>query len=44
MVVGKPVLGENHSGFAAIVSIVGIGILGRFNTTLRKTKAERREA
>jgi hypothetical protein len=44
MVVGEPVLGEIHSGIAAMVSIVGISIIGRFNTTLRKTKAERREA
>ena len=28
MVVGESVLGENHSGIAAVIGIVGIGIIG----------------
>ena len=44
MVVGESVLGENHSGIAAVVGIVGIGIIGSFTTTLRRAKAKRREA
>jgi hypothetical protein len=44
MVVGESVLGENHSGIATVVGIVGIGIIGSFNTALRRAKAKRREA
>jgi len=44
MVVGESVLGENHSGIATVVGIVGIGIIETFNTKCRKTKARRREA
>lgn len=44
MVVGESVLGENHSGIAALVGIVGIGIIGSFTTTLRRAKTKRREA
>jgi hypothetical protein len=28
MVAGESVLGENHSGIAAVVGIVGIGLIG----------------
>ena len=28
MVVGESILGENHSGIAAVIGIVGIGIIG----------------
>lgn len=36
------VLGEETTGIARVLGIVGIGIIGTFNTTLRK--AVRREA
>ena len=28
MVAGEPVLGENHTGIATVVGIVGIGLIG----------------
>jgi hypothetical protein len=44
MVAGESVLGENHSGTATVVGIVGIGIIGSFTVTLRQAKAKRRDA
>jgi hypothetical protein len=44
MVVGESILGESHTGIAAVIGIVGICIIGSFNTTLRRTKAKRRKA
>ena len=41
MVVGESVLGENHSGIAALVGIIGIGLIGTFNTTMRRGASER---
>lgn len=43
MVAGESILGENHSGIAAVVGIVGIGIIGLFTTTLSWVKAKRRD-
>lgn len=28
MVAGEPVLGENHTGIATVVGIIGIGLIG----------------
>jgi Na+/melibiose symporter-like transporter len=44
MVAGESVLGENHSGIAAVVGIVGIGIIGLFTTTLTWAKVKERDA
>ena len=44
MVVGESVLGGNHSGIATVVGIIGIGIIGTFNTKLMRARAKRREA
>jgi len=44
MVAGESVLGENHSGVAAVVGIVGIGIMGIFTTTFTRAKAKRSDA
>lgn len=41
---GEPILGENHTGIATVIGIVGIGIIGTFNTTLTLGKAKRRKA
>ena len=30
MVVGEPILGENHTGIATIVGIIGIGLISTF--------------
>ncbi len=43
MAAGEGIFGENHSGVAAVVGIVGIGIIGTSNTTLVSRKAERKE-
>jgi hypothetical protein len=34
MVVGEPILGEDHSGIAAVIGIVGIGLIGTSGVTL----------
>nr|MDO8134538.1 hypothetical protein [Candidatus Njordarchaeum guaymaensis] len=39
MVVGESILGESHTGIEVMIGIVGICIIGSFNTTLRRTKA-----
>ena len=33
MVAGESVLGENHTGIAAVIGIVGIGLIGLFGAT-----------
>ena len=38
MIVGEPILGENHTGIAAIVGIVGIGLISTFTTKSRLKK------
>lgn len=34
MVAGEAILGENHAGIAAVVGIVGIGIMGLYTQIL----------
>jgi hypothetical protein len=43
MVAGESVLGESHTGIAAVVGIVGIGIIGSTTSMFFWTKARRRE-
>jgi hypothetical protein len=43
MVTGGALFGENHTGIAAVVGIVGIGIIGSTASMLFWTKARRRE-
>lgn len=42
------ILGENTTGIATVIGIIGIGIIGTFNTIwipqLKSEKAERRES
>ena len=39
MVWGDPILGENHTGIATIIGIIGIGIIGIGIITSSKTPA-----
>jgi hypothetical protein len=43
MIAGESILGESHTGIASLIGIVGIGIIGSFDTSLKRTKAERRK-
>lgn len=45
MVIGEGILGENHGSIAAVIGIVGIGVIGTFNETkkLRTAKETRKE-
>ena len=38
MVWGDPILGENHTGIATMIGIVGIGIITSSNAYARKRK------
>jgi hypothetical protein len=38
MVWGDPILGENHTGFATMVGIIGIGIITSSNSYARKRR------
>jgi len=40
MAFGEGILGENHTGIATIVGIVGIGILGTFAATSSKRSSK----
>jgi len=31
---GAPILGENHTGIATVIGIIGIGIISTYNKTL----------
>jgi hypothetical protein len=44
MVAGQSILGERHTGIASLIGIIGICIIGSFDTSLKRTKAERRKA
>jgi hypothetical protein len=41
MAFGAGLLGENHTGIAAVIGIVGIGILGTFAVTFAATSSKR---
>ena len=45
MVVGEGILGENHTGIATVIGIVGIGLIGTFTSTsgLRNAKKSQKE-
>ena len=40
MAFGEGLLGENHTGIAAIIGIVGIGIVGTFAATSSKRSSK----
>jgi hypothetical protein len=40
MAFGKGLLGENHTGIATVIGIVGIGIIGTFAATSSKRSSE----
>ena len=44
MVAGQSILGESHTGIASLIGIIGICTIGAFDTSLKRTKAERRKA
>jgi FtsH-binding integral membrane protein len=41
MVFGEGLLGETHTGIAAVIGIVGIGIVGTFAATFAATSSKR---
>ena len=41
MAFGEGLLGENHTGIATVIGIVGIGILGTFATTFAAISSKR---
>jgi hypothetical protein len=41
MAFGEGLLGENHSGIATVIGIVGIGIIGTFAATFTATSSKR---
>lgn len=41
---GEEILGENHSGIAAVIGIVGIGIISNANRMSSSEKTKGREA
>ncbi len=41
MAFGEGLLGENHTGIATIIGIVGIGIVGTFAATFAATSSKR---
>ena len=40
MAFGEGLLGENHSGIATVIGIVGIGIIGKFAATSSKRSSK----
>ena len=43
MVAGEPILGEDHTGIATVVGIVGIGFIGTSGVTLSARAAQKPE-
>jgi hypothetical protein len=41
MAFGQGLLGENHTGIATIIGIIGIGIIGTFGATFAATSSKR---
>ena len=41
MAFGEGLLGENHTGIATIIGVVGIGIVGTFAATFAATSSKR---